>query len=334
MTIFIIMENNRKIRWAILGAGKIAHKFASDFSVLKNAELVAVAASDKNRASEFAEKYKISHHYTYDELYKSDEVDIVYVATTHNFHYEQTLACLENKKGVLCEKPITINDQQFKKLSEASHANNSFLMEGVWTYFLPAFLKVREWIREGKIGEIKSITADFGVPMEYDPKGRLYNPELAGGALLDLGIYPIAFSTYFMDRKPDIILSTGYMTNTGVDATTSMILHYGNVTAVLQTTMVAQTMNKAYIYGEKGYIELRDYFKADQAILFNKSKEEIDRFQDERKTWGYNFEMQEATDCMIAGKIESDVVPHKRSNELQEILTEIRKQIGLKYPME
>jgi len=137
-----------------------------------------------------------------------------------------------------------------------------------------------------------------------------------------------------MDRKPDSILSTGYMTNTGVDATTSMILHYGDVTAVLQTTMVAQTMNKAYIYGEKGYIELQDYFKADQAILFNKSKEEVERFKDERKTWGYNFEMQEATDCMIAGKIESDVVSHKRSNELQEILTDIRKQIGLKYPME
>ncbi|MGZ5245854.1 MAG: Gfo/Idh/MocA family protein [Flavitalea sp.] len=328
------MENNRKIRWAILGAGKIAHKFASDFSVLNNAELVAVAARDKSRAKEFADKYKIPHYYNYEELYKSDLVDIVYVATTHNFHYEQTLACLQNKKGVLCEKPVTINDKEFKKLSEAAHENKTFLMEGLWTYFLPAFIKAKEWISEGKIGEIKSITADFGVPMEYEPKGRLYNPELAGGALLDLGIYPVALSTFFMERKPNTIKASGYMTNTGVDATTSMILDYGNVSAVLQTTMVAQTMNKGYIYGEKGYIEIQDYFKADQAILFNKSKEEMERFMDDRKTWGYNFEMQEATDCMAEGKIESEVVPHKTSNNLQEILTEIRNQIGLKYPME
>src|SRR3954447_8701207 len=151
-----------KIRWAILGAGKIAHSFASDFSVVTNAELVAVASADKSRAETFAKEYNLPLAYSYSELYNSSEVDAVYIATTHNFHYEQCIECMNHGKNVLCEKPVTLNDRQFKELARLSHEKNVFFMEAMWTYFLPAVLKAKQWLQEGKLGSLKVIEANFG----------------------------------------------------------------------------------------------------------------------------------------------------------------------------
>ncbi len=190
------------VRWAILGAGKIAHSFAKDFTVVRNAKLVAVASKDKERAETFAKAYKLPFHYTYEELYNSTEVDAVYIATTHNFHYKECISCISNGKNVLCEKPITLNDRQFKEISKLAREKKVFLMEAMWTWFLPTILKAREWLEAGKIGKLKIIEATFGFPMKIDFTGRLYNINLAGGALLDLGVYPVAFSTYFMNTSP------------------------------------------------------------------------------------------------------------------------------------
>lgn len=326
------MTTNRTIRWAILGAGKIAHKFAQDFSVIKNAELVAVASADAARAKEFAGKYNIPECLGYDELYNSDSIDAVYIATTHNFHYEQTLACLQHGKAVLCEKPITVNQRQFEELAKVAREKKVFLMEAMWTYFLPAILKAKQWIAEGRIGSVKALQADFGFSMEFNPEGRLYNIKLAGGALLDLGIYPIAFANLFMNRNPDSIMASGIIGETNVDESTGIVLKYGNVVASLFTTMAAKTQLKAFVYGDKGYIEVPMFFKAPEASLYNEEMQLAETFKDSRSTHGYNFETQEVTDCLLKGLTESTVMPLSISQRLQEIMMEVRRQIGLKYP--
>jgi predicted dehydrogenase len=323
-----------KIRWAILGAGRIAHKFAQDIKVVDNAELVAVAASDKQRASTFAAEYQLPLVFNYEELYMSNEVDAVYIATTHNFHFQQSMECLNHGKAVLCEKPVTINDAQFKQLVRTSMEKNLFLMEALWTFFLPALQKAKQWIDEDRIGAVRLIQADFGFQMEFNPSGRLYNRELAGGSLLDLGIYPIAFSYFFMGRKPVNVIASGRIGSTGVDETTAMILDYGDVTASLFSSMIVRTRNTGYIFGEKGYIEIPDFYKASTASLYSTEKELLESFDDSRQTFGYNYEIQDATNALLAGKKHSDIATHQVSIDLQEIMTEIRRQIGLKYPGE
>lgn len=323
-----------KVRWAILGAGKIAQAFAKDLTAVNNAELVAVAARDKERAQIFAEEYNIPFVYSYEELYNSNEIHAVYIATTHNFHYEQCVQCMEHGKHVLCEKPVTINDGQFKKLARLAIEKQVFFMEAMWTYFLPAIQKARQWLQEGKIGKLKVIGVNFGFPMPKNLTGRMYNINLAGGALLDLGVYPIAFSTYFMNRKPDAITASGVLTETGVDERTGIILQYGDVTATLFNSMVNIMTNKGMLYGEKGYIEIPDFYKSTAAFLYDDFHNLLETFEDARITKGYNYEIQHATDAILQHKAESDVIPHSRSNEIQEIMTEVRKQIGLVYPGE
>jgi predicted dehydrogenase len=328
------MHNKKVVRWAILGPGKIARKFAEDLRATSKTQLVAVASRDTLRAQNFASEYGIKKVLTYDELYTSSEVDAVYVATPHSFHYEQSLACLQNGKAVLVEKPATINLKQFQHLVTVAHENKAFLMEAMWSYFMPALHKAKEWIVQGRIGSIKMITADFGYCMEFNPNNRIYNPWLAGGALLDLGIYPIAFSSFIMDRKPDHIVATARIGQTGIDESTVMVLTYDDITSVLNTTVLANTLNKGYIFGTEGYIELPDFYKASTCFLYGKDKELIDTFNDNRPTFGYHYEIQEATDCILNGTLESSVVSHHNTILLQEIMKEVRIQIGLRYPME
>jgi predicted dehydrogenase len=328
------MAAPQTIRWAILGAGKIAHKFAKDFKAVQRAQLVAVAASNPDRARTFADQYGISTAYGYDNLYQSTDVDAVYIATTHNFHYEQCLACLRSGKAALCEKPITINDAQFKELAVLAKEKGVFLMEALWTYFLPALQKAAEWLAQGKIGTLQRIQADFSFKMPFDPKGRLYNPELAGGALLDLGIYPIAFANYFTNRPPDSVLASGVLGSTGVDESTALILKYDTVYATLFTSLLVQTLNKGFLFGDAGYIEVPDFWKASSAKLYTSDHQLAETFEDQRTTWGYNYETQHVTDCLLQGDTESRIVPHAASNRLQELMTEVRRQMGFVYPME
>ncbi len=328
------MFTKNKIRWAILGAGRIANAFAKDFPLMQNAELVAVASGDKEKAANFARANNIPKALSHDELYESDEIDAVYIATTHNFHFEQAQKCMLHGKSVLCEKPITVNDSQFKKLMAVSREKNVFLMEAMWTYFLPAAQKAKQWLDEGRIGKLNVIQADFAFPMEKNMEGRMYNPNLAGGALLDLGVYPIALSFYFTNTVPSKITASGALTKTGVDERLGMIFQYENFTADLFTSMVNRMCNTFKLFGEEGYIEIPDFWKAGSAKLFNKEFDHVETYEDYRTSHGFIFEMQHANDLILDGKIESPVIPHSRSNNIQETMTAIRNQIGLKYPFE
>ena len=328
------MNTKNKIRWGILGAGHISQSFIKDFPLMQNAELVGVAARDKQRAITFAKENNIPKAFNYEELYRSDEIDAVYIATTHNFHFEQALECLQSGKAVLCEKPITVNDTEFKKLVAVSKEKNVFLMEAMWTYFLPAIQKAKQWLEEGKIGKLKIIQADFAVPMEKKYEGRVYNPKLAGGALLDLGVYPVALAYYFANSVPEKIMATGTMTQTGVDESLGMIFQYENIVATLFTSLITRMTNKARIFGEEGYIEMPDFWRTRSAKLFDKDFKLLETFDDNRASHGFIFEMQHAHDRILAAEIESNIIPHSRSNHIQETMTEVRRQIGLKYPFE
>jgi len=328
------MNKKNKIRWAILGAGRIANAFAKDFPFMQNAELAAVAARDKERAKIFAEQYQILQTLSYDELYASGDIDAVYVATTHNFHFEHALKCLQNGKAVLCEKPVTVNDKEFKVLMETSKKENLFLMEATWTYFLPAINKAKQWLDEGKIGKLKVIQADFAFAMEKKPDGRLYNPMLAGGSLLDLGIYPVSMAYLITGKSPEKIIATANMTSTGVDESVAINFQYGDVTALLFCCIVTRMTNVCRIFGETGYIEIPDFWRANGCKLYDKDYNLVDSFDDKRQSHGFVYEMQHANDMILHGAYESPVLPHSRSNAIQEAMKEIRNQIGLKYPFE
>jgi dihydrodiol dehydrogenase / D-xylose 1-dehydrogenase (NADP) len=328
------MQERNNVRWAILGAGRIAHKFAQDFGATQRGQLVAVASTDKARAQAFADQYRIPAVYSYEELYKRADVDAVYIATTHNFHYEQSLHCINHGKAVLCEKPVTINDAEFKKLAAAAKANKVFFMEAMWTYFLPALHKAKAWLDSGRIGALRLVQADFGFAMPYQPEGRLFNPALAGGSLLDLGVYTIAFAGYFAGHKPDQIVASGIIGKTGVDETTAVALKYDSVMASLTTSITTRLRNSALLFGDAGHIELPYFWKGGSATLYNGEHDVVETFNDDRTTWGYDFEIKHATDAILQGALESDIVPHAVSNSLQELMTEVRRQIGFSYPME
>jgi predicted dehydrogenase len=328
------MESNKIIRWAILGAGNIARSFVKDFELMKDARLVAVAAGEPERAKNFAATHNIPMALSYDELYNSNEIDAVYIATTHNFHHQQALHCLKKGKAVLCEKPVTVNDTQFKELAALSKANHTFLMEAMWTYFLPAVQKAKQWVNEGRIGKIKVVQADFAFPMEKKMEGRMYSPHLAGGSLLDLGIYPVAMAYYFTDSIPDKIIASGVLTPTGVDAQVGMLLQFGDINASLFTSMVTRMTNKCRLFGESGYIELPDFWRTNQCSIYDKDYALIESYNDQRTSHGFIYQMQHANDMIRAGNTESPVIPHARSNNMQETLTAVRNQIGLRYPFE
>ena len=328
------MPAKKKLRWGMIGAGTISHSFVKDFHLMKNAELIAVATSDKIRGKIFAKKYNIPFACTYKELYESNEVDVVYISTTHNYHYEQSLACLKNGKAVLCEKPITVNITECNQLIKVAKEQNIFLMEAMWTYFLPAINKAKQWIDEGRIGRLKVIQADFSYPMKKNMTGRMYNPNLAGGSLLDLGIYPISIANYFANKLPESITASGELTETGVDERLAIILQYGDITATLFSSIITRMTNKCRLFGDKGYIELGDFWRAHSAKIFNADFELLETFNDGRVSHGFIYEMQHVNDKVLNRDTESDIVPLSKSRDVQAIMMEVRRQIGLIYPMD
>ena len=318
----------------MIGAGHISNAFIKDFQLMENAELVAVATSDHHRGKAFAEKHNIPIACTYQELYENNEVDAVYISTTHNYHYEQSLGCLNSGKSVLCEKPITVNINECNELVKVAKAQNVFLMEAMWTYFLPAINKAKKWIDEERIGKLKVIQADFGFAMEKKLTGRLYNPNLAGGALLDLGVYPISIANFFANKSPVMVAAAGALTTTGVDERISILLQYDDISATLFSSITTRMMNRCLLFCERGYIELPDFWRAGTAKIFNADFELIEEFNDGRKSHGFIYEMQHANDKISAGETESDVMPLSKSKEVQAIMMEARRQIGLIYPMD
>jgi predicted dehydrogenase len=326
---------NKKVNWGIMGTGWIADRFASDLQYVTNGEAVAVGSRTIESASKFAENMNIPIAYgTYEELVTDPNIDVIYIGTPHPFHIEHVTLALQAGKSVLCEKPFTVNAAELEKLIELAREKNVFMMEAMWTRFLPAIVKVREWIQQGCIGEVKQVRAEFGFQSEWNPQGRLLNPELGGGALLDAGIYPISFAAMIFGAKPIHISSTAEIGQTGVDEHFTALLDYGSGQAALLSGAVRLDLNNdAYIYGTKGHIHIPTFLYANEATL-QVNDEDAQLFTAPRSSHGYAYEAEEVGRLILDGQKESSVISLDESLNIIRILDKMREQWGLKYPFE
>ncbi|MEI6432941.1 MAG: Gfo/Idh/MocA family oxidoreductase [bacterium] len=335
------------LRWGILGAGGIANRFSNDVKPLGDHKLIAVGSRDQSKADEFANKYDIpNRHASYEALCEDPEVDVVYVATPHNFHKEHTLLALQNGKAVLCEKPFTINLAETKILVEDARARGLFLMEGMWSRCFPLWVKVRELLKAGEIGKPRMLISDFGfqagqtndagVLEGYNPKGRLFDPELGGGALMDVGVYPVSLAQSLFSGTPDQIAGVATLGTTGVDENTGMLMRFpGGEVAVTSTSIQTTTPWTATILGSAGKIEVENpWWTPKYATVYRSGKEPERLEMPYEGGTGFQFEAMHVADCLRAGKTESDIVSLDDSLCVMHILDTLRAQIGLKYPME
>jgi len=320
-------------RWGIIGTGKIAGKFAEDIQLIKNAELYGVASRSAERAIAFADKHQATHIFdSYEGLAKCGELDAVYIATPHAVHCENALLCLENKIPTLCEKPLAMNARQVQQMISAAREKDTFLMEALWTRFIPMTQKMLDLIKAGAIGEIKMLKADFGFKAPFLPDGRLFNRELGGGALLDVGLYPV-FLALLLLGKPKNIKAFASFGQTKVDENCAMLFQYPNdAIAILDSSVVVNTNTEAFIYGEKGTLHLPPRFHHPMKLKRNIYDEEEHEIWMPYKGNGYYHEAVEVMQCVLAGKKESNLFPLKSSLELIETLDAVRKEAGIVYP--
>jgi len=329
---------NRKIRWGILGCGKIAHKFANDLKLVENGTLVAVASRDEANVKSFAKEFGAGIFFTsYEAMVKSDVIDVVYIATPHGLHHEHTLLCLRHGKAVLCEKAFALNSRHAKDMIDVARKANVFLMEAFWTKFLPQYNKVMEIIRSGQIGDVKWLQADFGFKAPDPPAQRLFDPALGGGSLLDVGIYPVFLALALFERKPSTISASIIPYSTGVDEQCAMSLTFDNgVIASLSSSFSIDSPVEAVIAGTKGRILWRNrWHNAIGEIELVLDKEEPLKIDVHRETgYGYQFEARHVGECLLKGLTESPVMTHNDTLRLMETLDDIRKVCGITYPVD
>ena len=323
------------MKWGILGCGKIAYQFAEGLKMLPDAKLEAVASRTEGKADLLGDVFDVETRYNnYEELVKNPTVDVIYIATTHNFHFENTLLCLNHGKPVLCEKPLTLNAIQAEQLITTARNKNLFLMEAMWTRFIPCIVKLNEFLDEGTLGEVQHVTADFGIRRELDPKSRAFNPELGGGALLDLGIYPISFASMIYKQSPSKIQSSAYIGTTKVDEKSCYLFEYENgQTAMLSSSYRLMMTNSAYIFGTKGYIEIPDFYHPTNMILKLEGKPKK-KIRIPFQPTGYNYEAMEVMNCLKNGKLESKIMPLDETLEIMKTMDILRSQWCFKYPGE
>jgi predicted dehydrogenase len=326
------MEN--KTRWGILGPGRIANSFAKDLRLTKTSELVAVASRNLDRASDFAKEYDAKYAFgSYEELFNSPEVDVIYIATPHTHHAALAITAMEHGKHVLCEKPMGVNREEVKKMIVAAQKNKVFLMEALWTRFNPSIRKIKELADNKKIGDIGYLQADFAFyGLDRDKEGRLLNLALAGGSLLDIGIYPI-FLAYLMLGKPAKILASSKFHGTGAEIQTSLIFEYKEAQAMLYSGLTSNSEMKAKITGTNGSIYIHPRWHETNGFSIERNGEMEDILEPTIGK-GYSYEIEEVNSCLAAGKLESSLWSHQNSLELIEILDQIRVQTGIVFPFE
>lgn len=317
----------KQVNWGIIGAGRIAHQFAADMSFVSNSRLHAIAARDIERAIEFASQHNITHAYgDYDRLFNDEKVDAIYIATPHNFHFEQAKAAILAGKAVLCEKPITISVVEAQTLYDLAEEKQVYLLEGMWTYFLPAIQQAKRWVKQGRIGNLMHIKADFGYPQAYQPNSREYAKSLAGGCIFDMGVYPIALTQLFIPETPKSGFVTSHLAPNGVESDASFIFEYDQVTATLATSFRCKLQNWAYIIGDKGYIAIPDFWRASACHLYH-GDELVAEFDDNRTSIGFNYEIEAAASDILAGRLTSDVVTKEMSLAFQARMAWVKSQI-------
>jgi predicted dehydrogenase len=355
-----------KIRWGIISTGAIARQFAQGLSFCPDAELVAVGSRTQATADRFGAMFHVPHrHPSYEALAADPDVEVVYIGTPHNLHRENTLLCLGEGKAVLCEKPFAINAAQAETMIAAARSKGLFLMEALWTRYLPAIVELRKLLAAGVIGDILMIEANFGFRPEYNPLGRLFNPELGGGALLDIGIYPISLA-YFLLGPPSRLTGMADLGRTGVDERSAVIFGYpSGQLAVLHFSLVTEMPSDVLIMGTEGRIKVHSpIYRPEKLTVMLKKRpglktsrlpEFVKRLgkspalavlrqqllgHKERPISlpaqgnGYNYEAAEVMRCLREGKGESPSMPLDETLAIMRTMDQIRAQWGLVYPGE
>lgn len=325
----------KTIRWGILGCGRIARKFASDLKLVEGATIVAAGARNIKTAEDFANEFNIPHcHQGYERLAANPEVDVIYIATPHNFHYENTLLCLQHNKAVLCEKAFAVNTKQATEMICLAKKKNLFLMEALWSKFLPHYNKMQELLHNGLLGDIKSMLVNFGFkPMEPIPQ-RLFDPSLAGGTMLDIGIYNVFFALSVLG-KPDFINAIIIPSSTNVDEQCAVTFKYNNgAIAQLFSSFATNLATEADISGTNGRLKLTTRFYEPSAnIEYYPGRIDSRQIIEVQKEagFGYQYEARHVCECLRNGITESPVMTHANTIELMETLDAIRKIAGIHY---
>ena len=327
------MNNSIKLKWGIVGLGSIANKFAKDLQLVEGAELTAVASRSKENALSFAAQYGVDKGYgTYKEIFEDEEVDIIYIATPHNSHASIGIEAMNHGKHVLCEKPLAVNASQVEDMITAARENKVFLMEAFWSRFNPSIEKVLELINDKEVGKINYVNADFCFYGMDSVKSRVLSMDLAGGALLDIGVYPV-FLSYVIFGVPEEIKASSIFHQGGADIQTAAILKYQNGLANLTCGFNSNSDMTARIYGDNGSIFIDDQWHHAQG--YSVVKDGIsNHYSLPVQGTGFTFEIEECKSCILSGKIESLKWSWRNSLELIKICDEIREQVGLKYPFE
>lgn len=325
----------RTTNWAILGPGHIARKFAADLALVPGARLHAVASRSLERAQAFAAEFGAAHAVgSYEELLAVPGIDAVYVATPHSEHHAHALLCLRAGLPVLCEKAFTQNAHQAQELLDVARANGVFLMEAFWTRFFPAIEAALALVQAGTIGAVKHLVADFGFSTPYNPEGRLFNPALAGGSLLDVGVYPLFISQLFLGA-PTAVRAVATPAPTGTDLNCAMALAYAEgATATLFSTLAATTENRCVLYGTHGQLQLQGRFHAATGVQLRLTGEAAKDIAYPTTGYGYHYEAAHVQQCLAQGLTESPLLPLSFSLRLMQTLDAVREQIGLRYPGE
>ena len=325
---------SKVIRWGILGCGRIAGKFAADLKLVSDAELIAVGSRSQETADSFADEFNVKYrHASYTALVQNPEVDVIYIATPHNLHYENTILCLNHNKAVLCEKPFAMNKAQSIEMIDLARQKNIFLMEALWTKFHPHYLKTMEVLKAGTIGEVKSLLINFGFkPTEPVPK-RLFDRQLGGGTMMDIGIYNV-FMALSVLGKPDEIFAHMIAAPSEVDEQCAVVFKYKNgAMASLFSTFSANLATEAEICGTKGRLKLTSRFYEPSTILELYPAINVKEIITVPKEdgFGYQYEARHVNYCLQNNLTESPIVSHQDTLLLMETLDKIRSIAGIKY---
>jgi predicted dehydrogenase len=324
--------SDKVIRWGILGTGKIAHTFAQALAALPDAQLVAVASRSSATANQFGAEFNIAHcHGSYQALADDPQVDVIYIATPHVLHADNAIMCLQSGKHVLCEKAFTMNRREAQEVIDLARSKKLFLMEAMWTRFLPAIQEAKRIIASGEIGSVRHIQSDLGFVAKVGPEHRVLNPDLGGGALLDIGIYPLSISACFLGPV-DVVQAIGELGATGIDLQTAFSLqHQGGGISSCACSLTAATPNQMAISGDLGHILLHPRFHQVKTLTVTLTDGSSRTVQCPPLGNGYAHQAIEVMRCIRAGLLESPVMPLDETLALMGVLDTIRAQIKLSY---
>ena len=322
------------MKLAILGPGRIADTVAPALVALPEIECYAVASRNLERAQAFADKFGFQKAYgTYEEMLSDPEVELVYITTPHSHHCEQILLCLEYGKHVICEKAFTVNARQAKQVFETAKAKGLYVAEAIWTRYMPSRKMIQDVIDSGIIGNLNVVTANLSYKIDW--KERLVDPNLAGGALLDVGIYGLNFALMHFGNEIERLESSVQMTSSGVDGMESITIFFKNGRmAVLNHSMYARSDRKGIFHGDKGYVVVENINNPNAIDVYDDKDQLLVHYDVPQQINGYEYEFMEAVRCIEAGKTESESMSAADSVFVMEQMDALRKQWGLVYPME